>query len=132
MIRDTTWRLGFLMGVLVLLWTILFPFLARAGIIPIIPSPANIGFGFLLIAPLGLMEFLMVLFVFFRSTRPLSFGLAVPFLVFQIGLFLLTFSLGPQLTILFNLPGYIALLVVGIAYYLNRVHHSREQYPEQR
>jgi len=74
----------------------------------------------------------MVLFVFFRSTRPLSFGLAVPFLVFQIGLILLTFSLGPQLTFLFNLPGCMALLVVGIAYYLNRVRHSREQYPEQR
>lgn len=127
MIRDTTWLLGLLMGVLVLLWTVSFPFLGQAGVLPIHLSPANIGAGFLFIAPFGLMEFLMVLFVFFRSTRLLSFGLAVPLLVLQIGLILLTFRLGLQVTFLVNLPGDMALLVVGIAYSLNGVRHSREQ-----
>jgi hypothetical protein len=127
MIRDATWRLGFLMGVLALLWTFSFPFLGQAGILPIHLSPANIGAGFLLIAPFGLMEFLMVLFVFFRSTRLLSFGLAVPLLVLQIGLIQLTFSLGPRVTFLINLPGCMALLVVGIAYYLNSIRYSRER-----
>jgi len=115
------------MGILVLLWTFGFPFLGQAGILPIRLSSANIGAGFLLIAPFGLMEFLMVLFVFFRSTRLLSFGLAVPLLVLQIGLIWLTFSLGPQVTIFINLPGCMASLVVGIAYYLNSNRHSREQ-----
>jgi hypothetical protein len=127
-IRDTTWRLGLLMGVLVLLWTVSFPFLGQAGILPIHLSPANIGAGFLFIAPFGLMEFPMVLFVFFRSTRLLNFGLAVPLLVLQIGLILLTFRLGLQVTFLVNLPGDMALLVVGIAYSLNGVRHSREQF----
>lgn len=125
--RDSLWRSGLLMGVLVLLWTFLFPFLAHAGIIPIHLSPANIGGGFLLTAPLGLMEFLMVLCVFIRRTRPLSFGLAIPLLVFQLGLILLTLRLGPLMAFLLNLPGSLALLVVGIAFSLNSVRPSHEQ-----
>lgn len=127
MIHDATWRLGFFMGVLVLLWTFLFPYLAWAGIVPIHPGPANIGYGFLLIAPFGLMAFLMVLLVFFRSTRTLSFGLAVPLLILQIGLILLTLRLGLQVTFLFNLPSGLALLIVGMAFSLNSVRHSRER-----
>jgi hypothetical protein len=47
--------------------------------------------------------------------------------VLQIGLIWLTFSQGPQVTFLINLPGCMALLVVGIAYYMNRIRHSRER-----
>lgn len=92
MIHNSTWRLGFLLGVLVAIWTILFPFLGQAGIIPLRLSPANIGAGFLFITPYGLIEFLMVLLALFRSTRPFSFGLAVPLLVFQIVIILNTSS----------------------------------------
>lgn len=127
MIRDSLWRLGLLMGVLVLLWTAIFPFLGQAGIVPIRLSPANIGAGFLLIAPFGLTEFLMVLLVFFRPTRMLSFGLAVPLLVLQIGLILLTLRLGPQATLSLNLPGCLALFVVGMVYNLDRGRRSRER-----
>lgn len=126
MIRDSKWRLGLLLGVLVLLWTLIFPFLGQMGILPIRLSPADIGAGFLFIAPFWLMEFLMVLLVFFRYTRPLSFGLAVPLLVLQIGLIRLTVRLGPQVTFFINMPGCMALLVVGIAYFLNRGRPSHE------
>ena len=125
--RDSLWRWGLLIGVLVLLWTTLFPFLAQAGIIPITLGAANIGEGFLLIAPFGLTELLMVLGVCFRRTRPLSFGLAVPLLLLQIGLILLTLRLGPLVVFVFNLPGALALLIVGIAFALNRGRPSRER-----
>ncbi len=127
MIRNSLWRLGLLIGVLVLLWTVIFPFLGQAGIVPIRLSPANIGAGFLLIAPLGLTEFLMVLLVFFRPIRMFSFGLAVPLLVFQIGLILLTLRLGPLATLSLNLPGSLALFVVAMVYYLARGRRSRER-----
>ena len=127
MIHDTKWRLGILIGVLVLLWTFILPFLGQVGIIPLRLSPANIGAGFLFIGPFLLTEFLMVLFVFFGFTRPFSFGLAVPLLVFQIILIVRTFYLGFSLAFFFNLPGCMALSVVGIAFYLTRVRHSREQ-----
>ena len=125
MIRNSLWRLGLLMGILVSLWPFLFQFLAQAGIVPIL-SPANIGAGFLFGAPFVLIEPLMVVCVFFRRTRPLSFGLAVPLLVFQIGVILMTLHQEPLVAFLLNLPGSLPLLVVGIAFSLTRTHLSRE------
>jgi hypothetical protein len=127
MIRDSLWRLGLLIGVLVSLWPFLFPFLARTGIVPTL-SPANIGAGVLFLVPFGLVEPLMVVCLCFRRTRPLSFGLAVGLLVLQIGVLLLTLHLGPLVAFLLNLPGSLPLLIVAMAFSVNRVRLSRKRF----
>jgi hypothetical protein len=133
MIRDRKWQLGFLMGSLLSLWMVLLPILFIVG-----KSDAemndDIGAGGIFIVSLGLLYLLMglmVLLVFFRRTRALSFGFAVSLLVLQILLILLMlipWDPGAFGTILlFNLPGYLPLLVVGIVYALHRVRRSRER-----
>jgi hypothetical protein len=107
------------MGALVLLWTVGFPFLAQIGAIRIKLGAANIGAGFLLIAPFWLALILMGVSVFFRPTRLLSFGLAIPLLLLQLGqLILLALSLGPLVTLFLNLPSGVVLLCVGVVAYL--------------
>ncbi len=121
MIRDFKWRVGFLIGVLLILWAIVLLFILSSHLSL---GPA-LGLFFLTVGVFILMALLMVLCVFFRQTRPFSFGLALPLLVLQIGLLILTyFNWGPRgETFLVNLPGCMALLVVGIAY-LSSVGHS--------
>jgi hypothetical protein len=77
------------------------------------------GLFFLTVGIFILMTLLMLVCVFFRKTRLISFGMAIPLLVLQIGLLILTLgfaSWGVLMTFLANLPGCIALLVVGIVY----------------
>lgn len=81
---------------------------------------------FLTIGIFILMALLMLLFVFFRQTRLISFGLALPLLVLQIGMIVLMQVYDvwmPWTRLLVNLPCSVALLVVGIVY-LTRNHHS--------
>ena len=111
MIHNPKWRLGFIMGALLLLWDIVFSFILA----PQLEMGPGLGIWFLMVGVFILMALLMLLFVFFRQTRPLSFGLAVPLLVFQIVLIIQTYGWNsPYVPV--NLAGCIALLVVGIVY----------------
>jgi len=121
MIRDTKWRWSFIMGALLLLWDIVFWFLLA----PQLEMGLGLALWFLMVGVFILMVLLMLLFVFFRQTHPLSFGLAVPLLVFQIVLIIQTYGWNsPYVPV--NLTGCIALLVVGIVY-VSKGRHSGGQ-----
>jgi hypothetical protein len=125
MIRTFKWWFGFVASTLLLTWAIVFQF--------ILATRLSMGPGLLLLfLTLGLfilLLLLMVLFVFFRRPRPISYGLAVPFLVLQIGVLAQVLSelenpvlmdslpseLGNPLFII-NLLGWAALLIVIIIY----------------
>jgi hypothetical protein len=115
MIHSSRWRSGFIASALLLIWTIVFwSFLSSY----LSMGPA-FGLFFLTVGIFILMTLLMLVCVFFRKTRLISFGMAIPLLVLQIGLLILTLgfaSWGVLMTFLANLPGCIALLVVGIVY----------------
>ena len=128
MIRNPKWLYGFLAGTMHLLWSIvLLSLLARYLTV----GPALLLLYLTLIIFL-LMILLMLLFVFFRQTRPISFGLAIPLLVSQIGLAVLTWNAfrgpwwGPWAALLVNVPTCAALLTVGIIY-LRNTHNSGGQ-----
>ncbi|MDQ2888272.1 MAG: hypothetical protein M3Y39_19585 [Chloroflexota bacterium] len=127
MIRDFKWLFGFVASTLLLLWTIALLFVL-SNYLPMGPA---LGLLYLTIGTFILMALLMLIFVFFRETRPISFGLAIPLFVLQIGLLILTYvsfirAYGPLVALLVNLPGCSALLVVAIAY-LIRDRHSGER-----
>jgi peptidoglycan/LPS O-acetylase OafA/YrhL len=125
MIRHSKWQFGFVTGTLLLLWTIVLLFVVLKHLH--LSMGQQLGLFYLTVAVFNLMALLMLLLVFFKQTRPISFGLAVPLLVLQIGLLILTLpswrTLWPFLA---NLPGCVALLVVAIVY-LTRDRHSGGQ-----
>ena len=123
MIRHSKWQFGFVTGTLLLLWTTVLLFVVSKHLSM---GPA-LGLFYLTVGVFNLMAFLMLLLVFFKQTRPISFGLAVPLLVLQVGLLILTLPSWRTLwTFLANLPGCVALLVVAIVY-LTRDRHSGGQ-----
>lgn len=122
MIRNAQWQAGFVAGTLLLIWSAVFLF--------ILSYHLSLGPG-LLLAYLTtsiflLLTLLMLILVFFRRTRPFSFGLALPLLVLHTGLFTLTligrlvdWTVGVPLI---HVPGGIALLVVAIIYFTRGRH----------
>ena len=122
MIRNPQWFYGFGIGTLLLFWAIVFLFVLSSYL------PMGPGFAllFLTIGIFILIALLMLLFVFFRKTRLISFGLALPLLVLQIGMIVLmqVYDIWmPWMRLLVNLPCSVALLTVGIVY-LTRNHPS--------
>ncbi len=114
--RDhSKWLFGFVTGTLLLLWAIVLRFVVLKYL-HLTMGPA-LGLFYLTVGVFDLMALLMLLLVCFKQTRPISFGLAVPLLVLQLGLLNLT---GFRLD---YLPGCVALLVVAIVY-LTRDRHS--------
>jgi hypothetical protein len=125
MIDSSKWRSGFIASALLFIWTSVLVFFLSSYLSM---GPA-LGLFFLTVGIFILMTLLMLVFVFFRKTRLISFGMAIPLLILQIGLLILTLgfaSWGVRMTFLANLPGCIALLVVGIVY-LTKDRRSGEQ-----
>lgn len=113
MIHDSKWWFSFIAGIVLLLWSVVL-ILVLSYHLELGPG---LGLFFLTVGVFILMALMMLVFVFFRQTRLISFGLAVPLLVLQIGLLVLTRDAWePWIRLLVNLPGWIALLVVGITY----------------
>jgi hypothetical protein len=117
MIHNSKWQFGFVTGTLLLLWTIVLLFVVLKHLH--LSMGQQLGLFYLTVAVFNLMALLMLLLVLFKQTRPISFGLAVPLLVLQLGLLMLTNwrTVWPLLT-----PGGVALLVVAIVY-LSRDRH---------
>lgn len=123
MIRTSQWLYGFGMGLLLLFWTIVLLFFLSS----FLPMGPALALFFFTISLFILMALLMLLLVFFRQTRLISFGLALPLLVLQIGMIVLMQVYGiwmPWTRLLVNLPGSLALLIVAIVS-LTRNDHSR-------
>ncbi len=118
--RHSKWQFGFVTGTLLLLWTIVLLFVVSKGRLHL-SMGQQLGLFYLTVGVFNLMALLMLLLVFFKQTRPISFGLAVPLLVLQIGLLIL--KRGTLEAFLTNLPGCVAVLVVAIVY-LTRDRHS--------
>lgn len=137
MLRDSKWRLGFLLGVLFLLWLFAgFPLLGKAGIIPYGGGAANIGEGFFLVMPWLLIELLMVSLLCFPSMRRISFGLSVPLLMLQLIVGVLSLHLGLLVAFVVDLPGWVPLLIVGIVYFVSASSgisrtNNRSNYPQR-
>ena len=115
MISTSKWRFGFATSALLLLWTIVFLFVLSYHMSM---GPAF----FLLYLTVGvfiLMMVLMLLLVFFRRTRSISFGLAIPLLVVHIEVLLLSgagwYLDNPQWLVIYA-PSVVAFLIVGILY----------------
>ncbi len=128
MIHNVQWRWGVGIGLLCVLWIVGYPFLGQAGLVTRL-SAANIGGDLLFFGTFLLIEVLLVVFTFVEETRPLSFGMAVPLLLFQIWMMVQTFTSSRNFlaALIANLPGCTVLLIVGIVYYRERVRYSREQ-----
>ena len=111
MILNPKWLFGFITGTTLLMWGIVFWF--------VLGHYLSMGPGlYLFFGTVGifvLLAVLMVLFVFFRQTRPISFGLAIPLLVLQIGMLIETFR-GWDWGGFVDLVGCAALLIVAIAF----------------
>ncbi|BCL84601.1 hypothetical protein ccbrp13_70660 [Ktedonobacteria bacterium brp13] len=126
MIHNSKWRFGFVTSTLLLLWSIVFVFVLAPS--PYLTMGPAFGLLYLTEAVLMLMTLLMLLLVFFKRTRPISFGLTIPLLVLHVGLFIITLIITPPAwnetnwellkpQILFiHFPAVIAFLVVGITY----------------
>ena len=119
MIRMFRWWFGFIVGTLLLLWSIFF----MSVLSHYLSLGPALGLFFLTEGTFILMALLMLLFVFFHQTRPISFGLVVPLLALQIWLFIYAFN---SWVTLVNLPVWIMLLVVGITYWHNVRHPSSQ------
>lgn len=118
MLRSFKWWLGFIPGLLFSLWCI-----ALFG--PIFQNISSEGLGYFLLfltgAILILMTLLMLVLGCFRKTYPISFGLAIPLLVPDAGLFyqaIIMVNSGQtdfSGMLLFAAPGILALIVIGAA-----------------
>lgn len=115
MIGQSKWQIGFVTGTLLLVWTIVLLFVLSKHL----SMGDQLGLFYLTVGVFNLMALLMLVLVFFKPTRQISFGLAVPFLVLLIGLLILTnwTILWPLLTL-----GGVALLVVAIVYLTGERH----------